>query len=169
MLATLMHDYPDTLVMAAGDGEIELTDTRLDESTPYESQIIADYSPFTILEFRDWVRHTGMYGPGAQYDGQGRAASGTRYQDDVTGLANFNADFGTSFATWDLCYFNWALTDSVDGDPKAIPDEPVHATHLVTAAGGRPGLHCERLRRAPCLEPAHRPVLAALAGVPRGR
>ena len=121
MLATLMHDYPDTLVRAAGDGEIELTDTRLDENTPYESQIIADYSPFTILEFRDWVRHTGLYGPGAQYDGQGRAASGTRYQDDVTGLANFNADFGTSFATWDLCYFNWSLADPIDSDPNAIP------------------------------------------------
>ena len=121
MLATLMHDYPDTLVRAAGDGEIELTDTRLDQNTPYESQIIADYSPFTILEFRDWVRHTGLYGPGAQYDGQGRVASGTRYQDDVAGLANFNADFGTSFATWDLCYFNWSLADPIDGDPNAIP------------------------------------------------
>ncbi len=108
---------------------LELLADRLDESTPYEDQIIADYSPFVILEFRDWIRNTGMYGPGGAYEGQGRAASGTLYSDPVTGLASFNTDFGTTFSTWDLEYFNWSLDDPIDGDPKAIP-------HSVSGAPG---------------------------------
>ena len=121
MLMTVIQEYPDTFGICAGDGEVELLSDRLNEATPYEDQIIADYSPFVILEFRDWIRNTGMYGPGGAYEGQGRAASGTRYSDPLTGLASFNADFDTSFASWDLEYFNWSLDDPVDGDPGAIP------------------------------------------------
>jgi hypothetical protein len=121
MLMTVIQEYPDTFGVCAGDGEVELLSDRLNEATPYEDQIIADYSPFVILEFRDWLRNTGMYGPGGAYEGQGRAASGTRYSDPLTGLASFNADFDTSFASWDLEYFNWSLDDPIDGDPGAIP------------------------------------------------
>jgi hypothetical protein len=121
MLIEVIQEYPETFGICAGDGEVELSSDRLDENTPYQSQILADYSPFTILEFRDWVRHTGMYATGGKYEGQGRAASGTRYVDDVAGLANFNQDFGTPFTTWDLEYFNWGLDDPIDGDPRAIP------------------------------------------------
>jgi hypothetical protein len=120
MLVEVIQEYPDTFGTCAGDGEVELSSDRLNEDTPYQSQILADYSPFTILEFRDWVRHTGMYGTGGKYEGQGRAASGVRYVDDVTGLANFNQDFGTPFTTWDLKYFNWSLDDPIDHDPEAI-------------------------------------------------
>ncbi len=129
LLMTVIEEYPDTFGICAGDGELELLADRLDESTPYEDQIIADYSPFVILEFRDWIRNTGMYGPGGAYEGQGRAASGTLYSDPVTGLASFNTDFGTAFSTWDLEYFNWSLDDPIDGDPKAIP-------HSVSGAPG---------------------------------
>jgi hypothetical protein len=122
MLVDLRQQYPDTLVSASGDGELELNYSGLDDaSVPFENLMIADYSPFAIAEFRDWIRHTGLYGPGQPYDGQGFSGGGAQYQ-GAGGLSTLNADYGTSFASWNLLYFDWDVAvDPVDGDPKAIP------------------------------------------------
>jgi hypothetical protein len=142
-LISLWLNDPDTFVSASGDGEMELNKGKLDKTAPYESQIIADYSPFAALEFRDWIQHAGLYGPGQPYDGQGYEPGGTRYQGDA-GLAAFNQDFGTVFSCWNLRYFDWSLSDPVDGDPRAIPASdydasgwtPVPASGPDSVAGG---------------------------------
>jgi hypothetical protein len=123
MLVDLRQQYPDTLVSASGDGELELNYSGLDDaSVPFENLMIADYSPFAIAEFRDWIRHAGLYGPGQPYDGQGFSGGGTQYQ-GAGGLSTLNADYGTGFTSWSLRYFDWDVTvDPVDRDPKAIPD-----------------------------------------------
>lgn len=120
LLISLRQSYPETLVSASGDGEAELNFGALDDSVSYQNQVIADYSPFVILEFRDWIQHTGLYGPGKPYAGQGYSQGGAIYQGS-SGLANFNQAFGTSFTTWSLRYYNWDLFDPIDGDPRAIP------------------------------------------------
>ena len=122
MLINLRQQFPKTLVSASGDGEMELNYGGLDVNVPFEDQMIADYSPFAIAEFRDWIGHTGLYGPGQPYDGQGFNRGGTLYQ-GAGGLSSFNADYGTAFTSWNLLYFDWDVTtDPVDGDSKAIPD-----------------------------------------------
>jgi uncharacterized repeat protein (TIGR02543 family) len=69
------------------------------------------------LEFRDWVCHIGMYhDTSGEYGGQGYSAGGAIYQ-GASGLQQFNQDFGTSFTTWDLKYYDWSLTDDYDTDP----------------------------------------------------
>ena len=127
MLAELRDAHPDTLISASGDAEAELSDARVDANLPYADQIIADYSPFAILEFRDWILRTGLYGEGGPYAGQGYKRK-KRKEDFAQGasaltpenLARFNATFGTAFTSWDLEYFNWSLDDPIDGDPHAI-------------------------------------------------
>jgi len=98
--AERMRLYPETLVAASGDGEQELATAR--NTTTY-----ADYSPFTVAEFRDWIRHGGLYATGAAYTGQGYSF-GARYAGDETPGRDsngdgrtLNGDFGTAFATWD--------------------------------------------------------------------
>ncbi|MCX6538781.1 MAG: hypothetical protein NT151_07605 [Acidobacteria bacterium] len=127
-VARLMRDYPDTLVAASGDGEVELAEVRANpNSTDAYNQIFADYSPFTVAEFRDWIRHAGLYAPGGELAGQGYAL-GARYAgdltpgDDTNGDGHtLNGDFGTSFTTWNLRYFGWSLDDQyLSNDPHAI-------------------------------------------------
>jgi hypothetical protein len=113
--------YPDILVSASGDGEMELNFGRLDKTVAFDQQMIADYSPFAILEFRDWIQHAGMYAPGQIYDGQGYPGGGAVYQGGA-GLAAFNAAFGTFFSSWHLAYFDWSLSDPIDGDPRVDGD-----------------------------------------------
>lgn len=120
LLVSLRKAYPETFVSASGDGEAELNLGGLDYALPYEQQAIADYSPFAILEFRDWIRHTGLYADGAPFEGQGFESGGAPYQGD-SGLGAFNAAFGTTFTSWNLRYFDWSPDDPIDGDPKAIP------------------------------------------------
>ncbi|HEX5855151.1 MAG TPA: hypothetical protein VFZ57_05985, partial [Thermoanaerobaculia bacterium] len=121
LLVDLRQQFPDTLVSASGDGEMELNYGGLDASVPFENQMIADYSPFAVAEFRDWIRHTGLYGPGQPYDGQGFSGGGARYG-GPDGLGNFSLDYGAGFTNWNLYYFDWdVMSDPVDGDPKAIP------------------------------------------------
>jgi hypothetical protein len=122
VLIAMRQQFPDTMVSASGDGEMELNYGGLDESAMFDSQMIADYSPFAIAEFRDWIRHTGLYGTGQPYGGQGFSGGGAQYQ-GAGGLSNLNAAYGTAFASWNLLYFDWDVTaDPVDGDTKAIPD-----------------------------------------------
>lgn len=120
MLVSLRQQFPDALQSSSGDGEVELNFGRLDDTRPDSEQVIADYSPFAILEFRDWIQHTGLYAPGQVYEGQGLGGAGTQYQGSQ-GLSRFNSTYGTAFGSWNLKYFNWSLGDPVDFDPRSIP------------------------------------------------
>ena len=131
VIANRMEMFPDTLVAVTGDAEVELS---FEESlivkpnlTPATSRL-ADYSPFAVAEFRDWLRHDGLYAPGEQFAGQGYEL-GHRYAGDaLPGVDTngdghtLNGDFGTAFDSWNLRYFNWSLGDSIRPDPRAIPD-----------------------------------------------
>lgn len=126
MFAELRAQHPETLISASGDAEAELSEMRVVRGLPLDAQIIADYSPFAVLEFRDWILRTGLYALGAQYSGQGYKR---KKKDDFAqgagaltaeNLARFNATFGTSFTSWNLQHFHWSLDDPIDGDPNAI-------------------------------------------------
>jgi hypothetical protein len=105
---------PDVLIIISAPGESELNKFRLNESQ-YLQTYFCDYSPYAVLEFRDWIKHEGLYAGGEKYSGEGYSNGGSRYQ-GASGLANFNSDFGTSFSTWSLKYYNWSLSDPVDTD-----------------------------------------------------
>ena len=120
IVANRMRLYPDTLVAASGDGEQELAYAR-------NTTIYADYSPFAVAEFRDWLRLGGLYATGAAFAGQGYSL-GARYAGDLTPGQDtngdgrrLNGDFGTVFDTWDLKHFDWKLSDPFQAaDPNAI-------------------------------------------------
>jgi hypothetical protein len=139
ILANRMSLYPDTLVAAAGDGEQELAAER-------PGFVYADYSPFTVAEFRDWIRHGGLYADGAQFSGQGYSL-GARYAGDRTPGEDtnrdghtLNGDFHTNFQTWDLLHFNWNLADPyTGGDPNAIAFAAYSSAGYVTLPGQIPG------------------------------
>ena len=149
-IKTIMGNYPGTVAvvnaaieeeLATGDG----TDTYL-----------ADYSPFAVTEFRDWLRHTGMYDDViGTFAGQGAPAAITGtfvtasngaftspfYDDPAPGtLASgragktFNATFGTSFTTWTLAYWDLTAYPSAITDPTFTPAPPAGATG--NTAGG---------------------------------
>ena len=125
-LAGLMAEYPETMAAASGWGEAELNYHRLDMSSPALPEFICDYSPFAVLEFRDWILHSGEYDDAnGKYRGQGYAQGGSRYQ-GTDGLARFNADFGTNFTTWDLRYFHWSLSDDYDPTPEDAANNDPH-------------------------------------------
>ena len=85
---------------------------------------LADYSPFAVTEFRDWLRHRGIYDPSGSYAGQGApaaivgspisvgGANVSQFYDDPTPAnsngtgTSFNAFFGTNFTSWDLAYWD---------------------------------------------------------------
>ena len=139
-----MTEKPHVLAAISGWGEVELNFGRLNPDVSVQ-EWFCDYSPFAVLEFRDWIRHTGMYdGANGKYKGEGWAAGGARYQ-GTGGLAQFNADFGAAFTTWDLKYWNWSLlddwdedpTDDVNNDPGRIPYASyVHGGMMPTSGPG---------------------------------
>jgi autotransporter-associated beta strand protein len=129
-LVSLINEFPGVIVVVNAVIEEELASGG-ESSDAY----LADYSPFAITEFRDWLRHTGKYDATAgQFAGQGAPASivGTLvnlggalrspfYDDPSPASANgtgqsFNARFGTSFTTWHVRY--WDL----DQFPAPITD-----------------------------------------------
>jgi hypothetical protein len=123
VLADRMARYPDTVVAASGDGEVELALDRANNDPALT--VYADYSPFAVAEFRDWIRAGGLYATGQTFAGQAYAES-ARYAGDSSPAADtngdghtFNVDFGTSFSTWDLKSFDWKLTDTET--QRAIP------------------------------------------------
>jgi hypothetical protein len=128
-IAARMAAFPDTFVAASGDGEVELSNERsflVDPALTRETSLLADYSPFAVAEFRDWLRAGGLYAPGQAFAGEAYGES-ARYAGDASPGVDTNADghtlngdFGTGFSTWDLMHFDWSLADSVDGDPHAI-------------------------------------------------
>ncbi len=124
-----MDENPETFVAVSGWGEAELSDRRIDNSVFGPQAWFCDYSPFAVLEFRDWITHQGLYDDAAGlYAGEGWTGGGAQYQ-GAGGLVQFNAAFGTAFASWNLRYYNWALTDDwdaipgdgVNNDPGRIP------------------------------------------------
>ncbi|MFO7816362.1 MAG: hypothetical protein R6V39_01585, partial [Desulfovibrionales bacterium] len=123
-----MDENPGTITAISGWGEAELNYQRIDHSQSLQD-FFCDYSPFAVLEFRDWIQHAGMYDDvGGKYAGQGYSEGGDKYW-GASGIEQFNQDFGTDFTTWDLKYFNWSLeddydtnpTDSVNNDPHRLP------------------------------------------------
>ena len=148
-IKTVMTNYPGTVIVVNGLIEEELatgdgTDTYL-----------ADYSPFAVTEFRDWLRHTGMYDDSSgAFPGQGAPAAITGafvtnskgvpsspFYDDPspntlyagrTGQT-FNATFGTSFTTWTL--LSWDLT----AYPNAITNTSFACTPATGATGNTAG------------------------------
>jgi hypothetical protein len=136
-VAARMLQYPETLVAASGDGEVELASDGVvpgpDGQTDPVASKLADYSPFAIAEFRDWLRQGGLYAQGQPFAGEGMATSG-RYagdaspNDDSNGdYHTLNGDYGTAFTTWNLKHFDWQLTDSPTADPNAIPESTYNA------------------------------------------
>jgi hypothetical protein len=123
-----MVENPGTIVALSAWGEFEMNFNRLHDPYPGPDMTTyyAGYSPFAVLEFRDWIQHSGLYddatGP---YAGQGYSYGGAVYQGDA-GLANFNNNFGTSFTTWNLRYFNWSLGDAYDTNPQDYVDPDPH-------------------------------------------
>ncbi len=125
IVANYMRLYPDTLVAASGDGEQELAYARGTNCT--FDCIFADYSPFAVAEFRDWIRLGGLYATGAPFAGQGYSL-GSRYAGDDSPAVDtngdghtLNGDFGTSFTSWKLMHFDWSLSDPYQtADPHAI-------------------------------------------------
>jgi hypothetical protein len=97
-LAARMAEYPETLLTISGDGEVELNyersiaggNTVVAGNTP----TFADYSPFMVEEFRDWIEHS-------RYEGDKSPDT-----DDNHDGHTFNGDFKTSFKTWRLRYFD---------------------------------------------------------------
>ncbi len=140
-LAQKMKENPDILIALSGWGESELNYNRINHSKPLQDYF-CDYSPFAVLEFRDWIQHTGLYAEGQRYAGQGYPKGGKKYQ-GLEGLARFNKDFGTNFKTWDLKYFNWSLDDDYDlnplddfnSDPNRIPFEKYVQNGMMPTSG----------------------------------
>jgi hypothetical protein len=127
IIANRMHEYPDTVVAAAGDGELEMSYDKtpiVNSGYTIDTMLLADYSPFAIAEFRDWLTHRRLYAPGQAFAGQGYA-EGERYRGDATPGEDTNGDghwlnhdFGTNFETWDLLYYDWTLDRETE---TAIP------------------------------------------------
>jgi hypothetical protein len=138
ILASRVRQYPDTLVAASGDGEVELAFAR-------NSTIYADYSPFAIAEFRDWLRNGGLYARAAAFAGQGHegaaryAGDRTPGQDTNRDGHTLNGDYGTGFRSWNLLHFDWSLDDRPASDPHAIPRSQYSAAGIDKIADGVAG------------------------------
>jgi len=132
-----MDENPGTLIAVSGWGEAELNFRRLNGSQSAQDYF-ADFSPFAVLEFRDWIQHAGLYDNAAGvYAGQGYAGGGAKYQ-GTEGLVRFNADFGAAFSSWDLRYYNWSLADSSGMTPAvvALMDDPRRIPYSSYVHGG---------------------------------
>ena len=136
-----MDENPDMIILVSGWGEVELNFHRI-QNEKSRQDWYCDHSPFAVLEFRDWIRHDGLYGPGGSYSGQGWRGGGEKFR-GAMGLAAFNRDFGTSFTTWDLKYFHWDLADPWQAgqggrgssDPRRIPFVSYTQGGMMPAAG----------------------------------
>lgn len=140
-LLQFQAENPDIFMIISGPGEAELNALRQDNSTQLQA-FFCDYSPFAVLEFRDWITHQGLYADNEIYYGQGYPGGGARYRGS-NGLKNFNSDFGTSFQNWNLKYYHWSLTDPVDSDytdssnpdPNIIPVAEYAYGSMMPASG----------------------------------
>ena len=97
-IAGLMAKDPGTLVSVSGDAEVEFSYERNIEAGERRianaASVYADYSPFMVEEFRDWLRGTrysGDLNPGTDDNRDGRT---------------FNRDYNQNFTTWKLRYYD---------------------------------------------------------------
>lgn len=84
-MSTLLEwaeDYPDLFAGVSLDSETMFPNTN------------ADYNPLVIQEWREWLQHTGIYGPGGAYFGQGR-------QPRFSSISDFNQATGQNFGSFD--------------------------------------------------------------------
>lgn len=154
----LMADYPGVITCINGPIEEELAIGGHKNNSK-----LADYSPFAITEFRDWLRHTGLYdattgpfgdeGANALLVGTLKQINGilrSQFYDDPspansngTGVS-FNSFFGTHFSTWSLRY--WDL----ERYPHPITNENFDCTpesgstaqrSLILPSGSTPAFH----------------------------
>ena len=92
-LAAAMRKYPETLHSVSGDTEVELSFARNLNSEGGRREggqvVLADYSPFMVAEFRDWLRET-------RYAGDRTPAS-----DDNHDGHTLNGDLRQEFRTWE--------------------------------------------------------------------
>jgi hypothetical protein len=118
-----------------------LVESELPSAGSTDDGQLGDYSPYAITEFRDWLRHTGIYDDtDGQYAGEGAPETivgslvngrSPFYDDPSPADANgsgesFNAHFGTGFSSWALrC---WDL----DAFPAPITD----TNFVVNPSGG---------------------------------
>jgi len=70
---------PNILIIISAPGESELNHFRLNDSQ-FLQDYFCDYSPFAVLEFRDWITHEGLYADGEKYSGEGYVNGGSQYQ-----------------------------------------------------------------------------------------
>jgi hypothetical protein len=138
MLAERMIAHPEVLVVVTGDGETEMTYDRFRSvEVPLAQRAWADYSPFAVAEFRDWLRKAGPYADTGRLAGQAwefaaRYAGDASPATDTNGDGHtLNGDFNLSFTTWDLRFFNYDTTSETDG---LIP-----GSQSVTLTGGTTG------------------------------
>jgi hypothetical protein len=97
-IAAQMTRHPETLVSVSGDAEVEFSyernieggERRVARSTP----VYADYSPFMVEEFREWLRTS-------RYNGDLTPATDENHDGRI-----FNRDFKQSFITWKLRYYD---------------------------------------------------------------
>ncbi|MDW7760059.1 MAG: hypothetical protein SCM96_05405 [Acidobacteriota bacterium] len=111
-----MDENPDMVILVSGWGEVEMNFHRLNPAQ-FPQERLCDYSPFAVLEFRDWIRHEGLYAPGGPFAGQGFRDGGGKYR-NAMGLKAFNRDYGTAFETWNLRYFHWDLDEARSEDDR---------------------------------------------------
>jgi hypothetical protein len=151
-LHAVMTEIPGVVTVINGVIEEELAVGAAALNGPQSDGLLADYSPFAVTEFRDWLRHTGHYdADGGWFAGQGapeaivgpffeikRHLRSPFYDDPDPGNANrtgksFNETFGTAFTTWQLEY--WDL----DAWPEPITDpafNPAPESGRGSVAGG---------------------------------
>lgn len=135
MLGRVMQAYPGVITCIDSSIEEELAD-----GGQTSDDKLADYSPFAVTEFRDWLRHTGQYDADTgRYAGQGAPEQITgRYTfakgklrspfygaadpNAPAGGGSFNGRFGTKFTAWTLKY--WDL----EAFPGKITDDQFNPT-----------------------------------------
>ncbi len=133
--AEALASYPDSVVCTNGPIEVELRRSFNDD--PH----YADYGPFTVMEFRDWLTHSGIYNDqSGEYAGEGFPMelignydfSGDPSPNSSATIAlNFNQVFGTDFTTWDLRYWDpIRFPDSLPMDAEPMPQSG-HTGHIV--------------------------------------
>ena len=95
LIKSMYDERPDLINSIRLEGELEMN--RLAG--------ICDYNPFAIREFVMWIKGEGIYRKGNP-DGYEAYVNASRYRGKSVKV--FNRDFGTSFKTWKLKYFNQA-------------------------------------------------------------
>ena len=161
LMTQINTDAKDVLkIMSMYPGVISILNGIIEEELAMGGQkdnnYLADYSPYAITEFRDWLRHTGIYDDvSGTNKGEGAPAaiignlisingvSRSQFYDDPTpDNANgtgqsFNAKFGTAFTTWSLMYYDLTAFPNPIVAPKVKTDfNPTPLSGYGFIAGG---------------------------------